>query len=105
MNWRVTLILIILADFLAFSAYVLYEVGLLGLRQAALASNASLQVLLDLAIACLLISAWMVCDARRRGWNPWPFVVLTLAAGSIGPLLYLIRREWRRTPAQVPSLG
>ena len=47
-------------------------------------------MLLDLVIACLLISSWMVIDARANGRNPWPYVAITLAAGSFGPLLYLL---------------
>ncbi len=51
------------------------------------------QVLADLVILALLSCIWMVSDARTRGLNAWPFVLLTLAAGSFGPLLYLLRRE------------
>jgi hypothetical protein len=32
-------------------------------------------------------------DARDRGVSPIPYVLLTLTAGSVGPLLYLIRRD------------
>ena len=43
-------------------------------------------------MACI----WMVNDARARGQNAWPFVALTLALGSFGPLLYLALRELRQ---------
>jgi hypothetical protein len=78
---------------LAFGVYTLYaiaEVGYFGIWAAGFASAGALQVLLDLVIACLLISSWMVVDARATGRNPWPYVLITLAAGSFGPLLYLL---------------
>jgi len=83
-------LMLILAAFGAYSSYAMLQVGYLGIWQAGFASAGSLQVLLDLVIACLLISSWMVIDARRNGRNPWPFVLVTLAAGSFGPLLYLL---------------
>jgi hypothetical protein len=46
----------------------------------------------------------MVRDARERGLNPWPFVILTVLAGSFGPLLYLVLREVR-SGAGKPSTG
>jgi hypothetical protein len=57
-----------------------------------MANWGAMQVLADLVIACLLICFWMVADARERGMNPWPYVAITLFAGSFGPLLYLLRR-------------
>jgi len=106
MNWRVLLLLLVLADFSALSAYALYQHGYAGIWEAAFSNWATIQVVTDLVIACVLINLWMIRDARERGVSPWPWVVLTLAAGSFGPLLYLIRREWgRETRRLAPSLG
>ena len=80
----------IFAAFGAFSSYVMLQVGYLGIWEAGIASAASLQVLLDLVICCLLLSSWIVIDARKSGRNPWPYLVLTLTAGSFGPLAYLL---------------
>lgn len=101
MNWRIILLLVVLADFAALSAYALVQVGYIGLFQVGLSSWAGIQVLIDLVIACGLICLWMIADGRRRGLNPWPFVAITLAAGSFGPLLYLLRRELVGAPAPV----
>jgi Protein of unknown function DUF2834 len=79
-----------LLAFGAYSTYAMFEVGYFGIWAAGFTSVGSLQVLLDLVIACLLISSWMVLDARRTGRNPWLYVGITLVAGSIGPLLYLV---------------
>jgi Protein of unknown function DUF2834 len=87
--------------FLAFgvySAYAIFELGYLGVFSSSFANAGTLQVFLDLVIACLLILTWLVRDARDKGRNPWPYVVLTLAAGSFGPLLYLLLAD-RRTSA------
>lgn len=97
---RFILILGVLAMFGLYSSWVLWTHGYVAIWQAGMANAPALQVLLDLVIACALISAWMVGDARARGLNPWPFVAVTLAAGSFGPLFYLLWRERRvATPA------
>lgn len=51
----------------------------------------------------LITIGWMVGDARRHGLPAWPFVVLTLALGSIGPLTYLTVRAWRAGAAGRPG--
>lgn len=43
----------------------------------------------------------MVRDARARGVSAVPYVLLTLALGSAGPLVYLIRRLASDAPARV----
>lgn len=94
---------VLIAILLAFGAYTLYamsEVGLSGIYMAGLANAGSLQVLLDLVIVCFLFSCWMVIDARATGRNPWPYVAITLVAGSFGPLLYLLLAS-DRVPADV----
>lgn len=98
MNWKSLLIALVLLDFLALTGLALWETGYVGLFQYQLATWAGVQVLVDLVIACGLIALWMYRDARQRGVNPWPYLVLTLFAGSIGPLFYLLRRFWGRQP-------
>lgn len=89
----VTVILsIVLIGFLALTACAVSQVGYVGILEGGLASWGSVQIFADLVIACSLAVVWMVVDARERGLNPWPFVVVTLFAGSFGPLLYLLRR-------------
>jgi hypothetical protein len=85
-----TLLIVVLAAFSALTARALYVHGLWGLFEPLLTTWAGLQVLVDLAIALSLFVVWMWRDAQASGRNPWPWLVLTLAAGSIGPLLYLV---------------
>lgn len=49
----------------------------------------SLQVLLDLGAALVLVLSWVIPVAKASGRNPWPWVVATPFLGSISPLLYL----------------
>lgn len=103
MNPTTLLLGLVLAAFGALSGYAMLEHGYLGIWQAGLTSSASLQLLVDLVIVCVLAMAWMVADARRLGLTVWPFLALTLAAGSFGPLLYLLLRQWRA--GTVPLAG
>jgi hypothetical protein len=82
---------VLLADFLALTAYAVYEYGYIGFFELATANLATTVALVDLVIALSLVLVWMVRDARARGVSAVPYVVLTLALGSAGPLAYLIR--------------
>jgi hypothetical protein len=93
------LLVIITAVFGAFSSYVMLTFGYLGIWRNAFTNAATMQVLFDLVITCLLLSGWMVIDARRSGRNAWPYVVITLAAGSFGPLLYLLVGRFSGAPS------
>jgi hypothetical protein len=89
----------LLVAFGAYTSYAMLEVGYLGIWAAGFASVGSLQVLLDLVISCVLIASWMVIDAREKGRNPWPYLAITVLAGSFGPLLYLILADRRAVAA------
>ncbi len=103
MNVKKLVLWMVLVDFALYSSWVLWEVGYVGIWAAGLASPASLQILLDLVICAGLFCVWLVADARQRGINPWPWVVATLALGSLAPLTYLILRESRSVPAAQPA--
>lgn len=85
--------LIVLVLFGAFSVWVVTQVGYIGIFEYHLHSPAGWQVITDLVIACILLLCWIVPDAKATGRNPWPFVVLTLFLGSIGPLAYFATRK------------
>lgn len=82
--------------FLILSAYALMQVGYIGIFDYHRHSPAGWQVFADLVIALVLVLSWMIPEAKSRGDNPWPWVALTLFAGSIGPLGYLIFRDKKR---------
>ena len=93
MSLRLVALIAVILAFGALSAQALMDVGYLGIFLGPLESWAGTQVLFDLVIVCVLAIIWMVRDAKVSGVNPWPFIVLTLAAGSFGPLFYLVVRE------------
>jgi hypothetical protein len=95
MSSRLTVLSVVIAAFGALTLAALADVGYLGIFEPHFQSLGGAQVLADLVILGALAIVWMVGDARERGVAAWPFVLLTLAAGSFGPLLYLVVRELR----------
>ena len=53
----------------------------------------AMQMLLDLSIALFVAWSWLRHDAKARGIPAWPYMLCTLALGSIAVLAYLIHRE------------
>ena len=88
-GWTVVLV-VVLAAFGALSAAAMLRHGYVGIFAHQFQNLAGLQVLADLVVALSLFMVWMWRDARAHGRNPYPWIVLTLAAGSFGPLLYLL---------------
>lgn len=99
-----TVLLVVLAlvtlDFAVLSGYAMAAHGYTGIWAHQFANAAGWQVLADLVIVCTLAMAWMLADARRNGRNAWPYVVITVLAGSFGPLLYLLIGLLRRPAAR-----
>jgi hypothetical protein len=81
---------LVLLAFADLNAYVLWQHGFAGFWELATANSATIAVMVDLVIALSFVSYWMWRDARRRGVSFAPYLVLTAALGSIGPLLYLV---------------
>lgn len=95
---RIALALVLVA-FGAFSTYTMLQVGYFGIWQAGMASIGAWQVLMDLVIMSVLALGYMWRDARLSGRSFWPFAAVTLAAGSFGPLLYLLLAPAGAKPA------
>lgn len=95
MTGRLIALIVTIAAFGVLSTLALEDAGYLGILAPHFQSWGGAQVFADLVIACLLACIWMINDARARRISAWPFVALTLVAGSFGPLLYLALRELR----------
>ena len=95
MSARLLLLIVVIGLFGVLSALALMDVGYLGIIAPHFQSLGAGQVFADLVILALLSCVWMVADGRARGINPWPFVIVTLVAGSFGILFYLVWREVR----------
>ena len=81
--------IVLLIPFTALTAWAVSEYGAIGIFTHALETSAVTQVLVDVAIAMILILCWLIPDAKAQGRNPWPWVLITLTTASFGPLLYL----------------
>src|SRR5262249_13095122 len=75
MNWKQLGFGLLLADFAAFTGWVIWQYGYIGLFQIALSNAAMVQVTTDLVIACSVGMFWIYNDARTRNVNPWPYLV------------------------------
>jgi Terpene cyclase DEP1 len=103
MSARLTVLIAVVLGFGVLSALALMDVGYFGILKPHFQSWGEGQVLADLVIACVFACVWMARDARERGLPVWPFILITLVAGSFGPLLYLVARELRPTTRQAVS--
>ena len=97
MNRKQLALSAVLIAFVTQEAYAIYLYGYLGFFRMVFANFAGLTAFVDLLIALVLIIVWMGDDARERNVTAVPYVILTIALGSVGPLLYLIRRFGNRT--------
>jgi hypothetical protein len=85
-----TLLIVVLVLFGALTAAALWQTGVLGIVDWHVKSFGGGQVFTDLVIALALAMVWMWHNAKATGRNVWPWLALTLATGSFGPLLYLL---------------
>ncbi|RZM77933.1 DUF2834 domain-containing protein [Leptolyngbya iicbica] len=88
-----SLIILTLMLFGALSGAALWYHGYLGILMPHFQSFGAGQVFADLVIALGLVMIWMWQDAQKMQRNPWPWLGITLVAGSFGPLLYLLTRK------------
>lgn len=86
---RKTLAIVLLIPLLAATVYAISETGLTGVLAYPVNEPWSLQVIIDLCVALILVLSWLIPDAQATGRNPWPWVVATPFLGSISPLIYL----------------
>ena len=91
------LIAAVLVDFVGLTVWAVAVHGFVGLFEAILATPAGILAFVDLSIALTLAMVWMWQDARKRGVSALPYCAVTLATGSVGPLLYLLLRPAERT--------
>ncbi|MCE9523364.1 MAG: DUF2834 domain-containing protein [Alphaproteobacteria bacterium] len=103
MSTRLLLPLVTITLFGVLSALALMDVGYWSIIAPHFQSWGGAQVFTDLVILAVLSCVWMVKDARQRGANAWPFVAITLVAGSFGPLLYLEMGELRASAGKPVS--
>jgi hypothetical protein len=84
----------VFAGFLALNGYAFYADGqLMGLLRTVMELRGWGLVLgIDLMIALSMVALWIIKDARKQGASGVPWALLTVTTGSIGSLLYLLRK-------------
>ncbi len=90
MPWLKLTLWLVAILFAVFSLWVLSQIGYLGIWRGGFANLGSLQITADLVIACLIGTGFVARDCRAQGRAWWPWALLTLTAGSIGLLAYLL---------------
>lgn len=105
MTGRLTALVVVIAAFGLLSTVAMLDVGYWGILKPHFESWGAGQVLADLVILAVLSCIWMIRDARARGLIVWPYLAVTLVAGSFGPLLYLVVRELRLPKQAIPPKG
>ncbi len=94
MNLRNVLVTAAFAAFLVLSTVATVQHGYIAIFEVGLRDTAAAQVFCDLCFALFLTSRWLYGDAKKRGVNPWPWLVATPFLGSIAPVTYFLWREW-----------
>ncbi len=86
-------LLAITIDFLALTAWAVYDMGMVAILKAAVSSSGMMLLSVDLLLALGVACWWMWRDARSRGVSAAPYLALTAMTGSAGPLIYLLLRD------------
>jgi hypothetical protein len=93
MNLKRFLPAVLLVGFSALTAEVVIRDGYTEWLRIAFENRSAGLLLVDLTIALSLVMGWMIKDARARKVTVWPFTILTVLLGSVGPLMYLVLRS------------
>lgn len=86
------LLLVTLALFSVLTAAAVWQDGVLKIFSSIPQSLGSLQIYVDLVIACVLINVWIWRDAKEHGRKPWGRIIATMIVGTFSPLIYLLTR-------------
>ena len=90
---RLAVLIVLFVAFTVWSTTVAIAHGPFGFLTVSLAHPWAMQMLVDLSIALFVAWSWLRHDAKQRGIPAWPYILGTVALGSIAVLAYLIHRE------------
>ena len=90
------LILTILILFSILSLNPLIQFGWIGIFKEGFTNSATIQIFVDLAISLFFFIAWLREDVKIHNRNFIFWVIITLTAGSFGPLFYLLTRKSKK---------
>lgn len=96
---KTVLLCVLFAVHGAVTLRAMQEMGYAQLFAFAFSTWPAAQIFSDLTVSILLVTSWMLADARKTGRNAWPHVAATVAVGSFAPLTYLLVGELKRRRA------
>ncbi len=86
-------LLIVTIGLLSLSLVSLLQFGIIGIFLEGFKNSATIQIFIDLVISLGLLLVFIFHDAKIKNRNFTLWLIITLAIGSFGPLLYLITRK------------
>jgi hypothetical protein len=86
-------LLIVTIGLLSLSVVSLLQFGIIGIFLEGFKNSATIQIFIDLVISLGLLLVFIFHDAKIKNRNFTLWLIITLAIGSFGPLLYLITRK------------
>ena len=105
MNKRRALLGLLFLVHAAISARAMLDTSYVDLFKFAFSDWPARQIFSDLTVCMLIITSWMVRDARKTGRNAWPYVIAAFFVGSFAPLAYLLLAPTASTPPHGASDG
>lgn len=90
---RLAVVVVVFLAFTIWSAITIAEPGLGGLISLLRTEPWAAQMFVDLILSCSVAWSWLAPDAKRHGIAAWPYIVGTVALGSISILAFLVHRE------------
>ncbi len=94
---RRALMAVVVLAFLVYTVMALLADGLGFFTRPFTASTSSSLIVSDLLVELVLLSIAIFYDSRRRGSNPWGWIVVTMTLGAVGSFGYLLARSFDRT--------
>ncbi|MEZ4463432.1 MAG: hypothetical protein R3F60_00820 [bacterium] len=91
MNRKQILPALVFVVFGVFTGWIVARDGFVPAMEAILFTGGGQQVFIDLCITMTILMTFIWRDARGRGIDPRPYLLLCVL-GSFGPLIYLLRR-------------
>ena len=85
------------------STKALYDHGFFELYAFAMRDWPQFQILTDLTVAVVLLSVFVLRDARATGRKAWPYLVGALLLGSLSPLLYFVVGAFQSPTPSTPA--
>ncbi len=100
---RVVLSIVAFVAFTAYTLFVAANHSVFGFLADHEKGGWSLQIFVDLVTAAICFWVVAVPDARSRGINVWPYVLMTPVVGSVALLAYFVHRSIRALPGRTAT--